>query len=353
MKTKLSLLLSAFSLASMTGAMAQNSATTDPVGYITANVKGGTPASPGISYVGASLVNKIEFTGTATAGAGTSATFPASSFAASAFGLNDLLPVVQAQGAYYVEITSGPNAGVFTDIVATPSANTLTLLDPIGAQINGQSVKIRKHHTIASLFGDDTASNPLQLTPGISAASADTLEIVSPAGSKLFYYNTDETSWVAGSQLSNNRTIAPGEGLKVRRKGVAVPIVWVGHVKTGQTVIPVETGVNLVSVPRAVGATATGSVFTYGNSGLRSSGLTGSGSALNADIITTLNVVATPGGSPTASLNVFFNTDEDPAGFFAGSIPFDTNPLNEGTAIRILRKGAAFNWVVPAETISN
>ena len=331
MKHNISLITGALLIAAATGAKAQTTATTDPVGYITANVTGGTNTTPGISYLGASLVNKIEYAGTATGGSGTSATFAASTFTAGAYGLNTL-----NEGKFYVEITTGANAGVWTDIRGNTDT-TLTLADAIGGLFSGQSVKIRAHHTVSSLFGDNVG-NPLKLTGGIDTASADVLELVSPTAVTQLFFNTDENSWVAGATLANDKVIAPGEGVKVRRRSAAAPIVWVGHVKTGKTVLPVEAGTNLVAVPRAVGSS-----FTFATSGLLASGLTGGVDTAGADVITQLT------GANVSQ--IIYNTDE--AAFFSGATNADTFPIPEGTAIRILRKGTtAFNWVIPAETIA-
>jgi hypothetical protein len=335
MKHNVSLITGALLIAAAAGSYAQT-AVTDPVGYITMNVTGtANPAAPAISYVGASLVNAVQYAGTAVGGAGTTATFAAASFTVDAFGLNSL-----NEGKFYVEITSGPNAGVWTDI-RDNDATTLTLLDSIGAQINGQTVKIRQHHTVSSLFGDGVA-NPLKLQGGADTSAADILELISPAGTTQIFFNTDENSWVAGANLVNDKVIAPGEGIKIRRRGVTTPIVLVGHVKTGQTVLPIEQGTNLIAVPRAVG-----SAFTFGgtgtsNSNLLGSGLTGAADTSAADVISQLTGV---------TLNqIFYNTDE--GAFFTGATNADNFPIPEGTALRIQRRGPAFNWKVPAEIIA-
>jgi len=330
MKNHLSFIIGALALAAAAGSNAQT-ATTDPVGYITLNVTGtATPSAPAISYVGASLVNAVQFAGTATGGAANTANFAAGSFTAGAYGLNSL-----GEGKFYVEITSGPNAGVWTDITAN-TATDLTLLDPIGAQINGQTVKVRQHHTVASLFGDNGA-NPLKLQGGADTSEADILELIRPTGTTQIFFNTDENSWVAGAVLVNDKTIAPGEGIKVRRRGATTPIVQVGHVKTGKTVLPVEQGTNLIAVPRAVG-----SAFTFSSSNLLESGLTGGADISEADVITQL--------TGTTVSQIIYNTDE--AAYFAGATNANNFQIPEGSALRIQRKGAAFNWAVPAETIA-
>ena len=142
---------------------------------------------------------------------------------------------------------------------------------------------------------------------------------------------------MAGANLVNDKVIAPGEGIKVRRRGATTPIVMVGHVKTGKTVLPIEQGTNLIAVPRAVG-----SAFTFANSNLLGSGLTGGVDTSSADVITQLT------GSTVNQ--IIYNTDE--SAFFSGATNADNFQLTEGSAIRIQRRGAPFNWAVPQETIA-
>lgn len=354
MKNKLSLIIGATLLATAAGSIAQT-AVTDPVGYITLPVAGGgSAASPALSYIGASLVNKIEVSAVAAAAsAGTTAEFAAGVLpAAGAYGLNSL-----GQGSYYVEIASGPNAGVWTDVVAS-SATTLTLLDPIGNLCQNQTLKVRKHHTIATIFGSTSAQ--VQLQQGAAIGQADELLVIeNPTAnvSRSFYFSTDDADfdgnadgWVfANGNPAAEYVLAPGVGVKVSRKNAGeVKIIQVGHVKTGPTVLTIETGLQLVSVPRAVGAN-----FNLDNSGLLASGLTGNLTLGGSDELQELL-----GGSP---LNFYYSTDDAD---FDGNADGWVNSgngnaltaiqklLNEGTSVAIKRKGVPFNWVVPAETIA-
>lgn len=353
MKHKVSLLTGAF-LAVASGAFAQT-AVTDPVGYITLPITGGgTPASPKLSYIGASLVNKIEVSAVAAASTGASnATFAAGVLpAAGTYGLNSL-----GQANYYVEIASGPNVGVWTDITAN-TATTLTLLDGIGANTSAQTLKIRKHHTISSLFGNTEATVQLKIAQSIGQAD-ELLVIDNPTvgSAKTFYFSNDDSDFngtINGWSFSNGEpaadyVIAPGVGFKVSRKdAAALNIIQVGHVKTGPTVLPIETGLQIVTVPRAVG-----SAFTLENSALITSGLVGAETFGAADSLQKLIA--------GAALNFYFSTDDSdfngiPNGWTnAGNGEALTAPqkeLAEGTAVAIRRKTAPFNWVVPAETIA-
>ena len=337
MKMKLPLLVGLASLAALVGVQAQ-SAVTDPVGYITLNVTGTTtPSSPAISYIGASLVNKTEYAGAAASGTASTATFAAGTFTAGAFTTNGA-PLNQP--LFYVEITSGANIGQWTGIVSN-DATTLTLQKPIGVNFAaGTTVKIRKHHTVSSLFGDATPANPLKFTGGPSLGSADVLQLVSPTTTVQLFYNTDEASWVNGPILAQQYVIAPGVGVKVLRRGAASTIVQTGYVKTGPTKLDVLTGTNIVAIPRAVG---TNFLYQNSSSNLLTSGLTGGTTLSQADVITRL--------SGTTVNTIIYNTDE--VAFFAGPTNADLFQLTEGSSIRIERRGAPFTWTVPAETIAN
>ena len=81
MKHHLSLIIGAASLAVAAGSHAQT-ATTDPVGYITVNVRG---SASGLSFISPSLVNKVEFAGTISAINATSITVSGTPFTADQF----------------------------------------------------------------------------------------------------------------------------------------------------------------------------------------------------------------------------------------------------------------------------
>ena len=336
MKIKLTLLVGLASLAAVVGVHAQ-SAVTDPVGYITLNVTGTATSQPAISYIGASLVNKVEYAGAAVSGTGSTATFAAAAFTAGAYVTNGA-PLNQP--LFYVEITSGANAGQWSGIVSN-TATTLTLEDPIGANFTaGTTIKIRAHHTPVFLFGANTVANPLKLTGGVDVGSADVLQLISPTATVQLYYNNDEAAWVTGATLANNYVIAPGVGIKVLRRGAATSIIQTGYVKTGPTKLSVKTGTNLISLPRAVGSS-----FTYvdTSSNLLTSGLTGGVDLNSADVITRLNGVTVN--------TIIYNTDE--GAFFSGATNANLFELTEGTSIRLQRKGAPFTWTVPAQPIAN
>ncbi len=344
MKLNLSFFTGTASLAMLISGAFADSAVTDPVGYVTLNIPGGTPTAPKVSYLGATLVNPTIYAGAPTSSTGpNNATFAANSFTTT-FGLNSL-----AQSMYYVEIAASSvpaDVGLWTNITAS-TTNSLTLADAIGAKMaTATQVKIRLHHTMASVFGDASVGNPLKLIGGPDNSSADLVELISPAGSNELFFNSEEGAWFSGSTPSNEQVIAVGDGLRVRRTGAATSFVQVGHVKTGPTTVLVEPGTNLITGLLAVpttGTTATPLPFDFTNSGLLLSGLTGGADNSVADIITRIS-------STGVATDIFYNSEE--GGYFSGSDPAGNIQITEGTSIRIFHRGPAFNWTVPAVLIA-
>jgi hypothetical protein len=118
----------------------------------------------------------------------------------------------------------------------------------------------------------------------------------------------------------------------IRRAGAASGVIQVGHVKTGKTDLPVEPNFNFIAIPRAT-------PVKLSESGLEASGVKG-----GVDLATADNIVDLFNNTPTT---YFFSTDD----LNPGWLPSDGN-LREGTAVRYFRRGAAYNWTVPAQPIA-
>lgn len=338
-------ILTGITAASLLSGVFATDAVTDPVGYITLTVPGGS--NPTISYLGTSgMVNPTTYGGTPTGNNGASQVdFAANSFTGGAFGDNSL-----GQPFYYVEISDSSvpgDIGLWTDIDSN-TTDSLTLVDPIAAKFSvaGVKVKVRKHLTLAQVFGDGTLANPLKLTGGVDVNSADLVEFVNFLGTTVNFFNTEEEAWFSGATASNERVIAPGDGLRVSRRGAATTVSLVGNVKTGITQVAVEPGVNLISSTLAVptsGAVGSPIPLDFDNSNLIASGLVG-----GVDVNTADNILQISGLGATTDL--IYNTEEE--GYFAGATNVGTNVIAEGTAIRLFHRGAGFSWKIPAVLIA-
>lgn len=341
MKLNLSFLTGAASLAALLSGATADSAVTDPVGYVTVSLAGGTPAAPGVSIVGPALVNQVNYAGIVTAKpAANQLQFAASSFTSAAY--NGTSP----QFKYWIEITngSGTTMGMWTDIVSN-TTDTITTADNLNSLVTAgtTTVKIRAHQTVASFLG---ATNSAGLVAGAELTAADVVVIVDPATqnqTNIYFSNDpDAPGWLdAGGTDHSADVIAPGQGVIIKHRSTNTTFTVVGHVKTGQTVVAVEAGNNVICPSLATGV-------TVGSSGLTS--------------------VITPGAELTAADTVAFyqsgvgkviylSNDPDAPGWLdaGGAIDYTTTLLPETTAFLLKNtvNTAAFNVTFPAQAISN
>ncbi len=124
---------------------------TDPVGLITLNVAGsGSTSQTAMTFVGLGLTRTVVFDGAATAVGANALVVNSAPFTQDEFD--------GAAGAFNVEITSGPAAGVTLDIQSTTSS-TITTAQPLLSRVAaGVTFKVRSHWTIASAFGPNAES---------------------------------------------------------------------------------------------------------------------------------------------------------------------------------------------------
>jgi uncharacterized protein (TIGR02597 family) len=276
---KLIALLSGAALLSASSLLAQT-ATTDPVGYVTVTVNGtGGFGSEAFTYMGVPLHQPSDTAGAIT---GTAANTIIS--ATSTWG-------VDAYAGSYVLITSGTNEGVSSSIISN-TATDLTTADDLSSFLAGdETFRIHAYTTIADVFG---AANEAGLGGGTTAGSADTVLIQSGTGFKTYYYKTGGiggTGWRSSASPLTNEAgtpIAFGTGLIVVRKQSAdIELTISGSVFGGDAITPVETAYNWKSASIPVDTTLNG-LFGAANE----AGLDGGTAAGNADNI----VVPTAGG---------------------------------------------------------
>jgi uncharacterized protein (TIGR02597 family) len=332
MKNKLSILIGAISIAAAAGASAQT-AVTDPVGYITVTVNG---SASGLSFIAPTLVNKIEFAGATSTTTGTTISFSGTPLTAGAYG-----------PGFYVEVSTGGVPGAWSSIASNTANSITTTTDISNGLAAGATVRIRKHVTVGDFFG---ATNSAGLKSGEEINAADEVRILDASTKtikKVFFYNDGTTTaWYDEDfNEAQNLAIPPQQGIFIVRK-LATPVsfVRVGSVKTGPTALPVQAGLNIMAVTRAVGAS-----FTLGNSALKTpTGGVQSGEELNAaDVIR----IAQPNGSLK---NFFHYNDGTTASWFDEDFNDATAvQLKEGTSFILVRKpNTGFVWTVPAEPIA-
>jgi len=325
---------------------AQNAtATTDPVGFITLPIAPG-PGNGGqqLSFKGLGMTPPVEYQGSAEAVAANTLTDNDSAWTDDQFN--------GAAGPYYVEIVSNPNGsatvvGTTYDIAdtngpVTAPAKTITLVQNLPASVmNGAVFKVRKHWTIASVFGP---TNQFGLAAG-DETTADQIRIFNGTGYDVYYYSNGGaagTGWRkvgAGNADISGVKILPDEGLVIAHSpATPVNVVLLGAVKVGTTSFPMFQGLNIVSNPYAA-------PLKLKDSGLYNAdptkGLAGGGS-------TTADQVRIYNGS---SYDTYYYSTVGLAGVGwrkagAGSTNQENVEIPVGASFLVTRRnGADFNWV--------
>ena len=222
--------------------------TSDIVGYntITASANGGSGTK--YSLLAVNLLNAPSFVGTLNG----SLTAAANSFTAGQYNQGTTYP------KFYAEITSGSNAGSQADIVSN-TTDTLTVVGNASFQTAvgaGATVTIRKHRTMADVFGGSsgtTSASDVVLAKGTTLGAADNVLIKEGGVDKIFYYSSSalRPGWRdSAGNVATDRPIYPNQGIIVARKSNSDAIITVvGSVKTGLSFIDLPAGYNLVSLP--------------------------------------------------------------------------------------------------------
>jgi uncharacterized protein (TIGR02597 family) len=318
----------------MGSALAQT-ASTDPVGFITVSVSGGTPTLPKLSLVAPTLLRPIEWQGAATV-SGTTVTVTGTPWTAAQFGTN---------GQYFVEIASGTKPGAWTDIQSN-GTGTLTTLDNLTAFAGANAtIRIRKHTKLVDFLG---ANNSAGLLGGTSQAVSDEVLVYDGTTyATYWYYNgTPGAGWYDDNFASAaNAIIAPNEGVVIRRRGnTTISFQSIGSVKTGDTLFPISSGLNVLGNIAAKGITLATSGLYTGNA---TTGLKGATSQAFAD-----EVILYIAGTPA---NYWYYDGSDNGGAGAGWYdsnfqPAGTTSIPPGASLVVKRKApnVAFNWTLPS-----
>lgn len=327
-------------------ALAQTASTT-PVGFITLSVPGTSTLSPAgsgaLTLAGLGMVQPITFQGNAdVVNTGTStitnnsATWTANQFAATS-------------NPYFLEIASGPAAGVILDIASNTSTTVTTTQALPAAFVANASFIIRPHWTLSSVFG---ATGNAGLAIG-NTSSADQVLLYNGNTYDAYYYDNGQGFVSPGWQKNNNPIdgttvrIYPDQGiLIIRRQSASTQVVLTGAVKTGQTSVPIQSGNNVVGNVYGAGMTLADSGLYTGNS---ATGVA-SGTSTSADQVLIYNTT-----SSTYSAYYYDNG----AGFFpagwtsASGVASGTVAIPVGSSIIVQRKiASAFNWVIPQHPTS-
>lgn len=216
-------------LAFEVSALAVDTVTTVPVGYLKIDIAAGTVVAPVSTSFSIPLTGDALNTG-AVAGRVTGVT--ASKLKVTGAGWTDGALAVKAF-PYAVRFTSGVNAGLTLVITANTAAQVtvsssvdLTTLGIKTGSTSGDTVQIIPVDTLNSLFGSDTL---------IGSNNPDTADKVYLGANdpKAYYYNTELDRWVRTSGATTDRgnvQISPQAMVRVVRVGAATSLIFTGRV---------------------------------------------------------------------------------------------------------------------------
>ena len=275
------------------------SACTDPVGYTTMVVKAG-----GLSLLGLNLLQAIDVQATLNVDGDRTVVLPQ--------GI-DLTNGEFGAGTHFIEILAGAadpvgNAGLIATITGQDDGlDTLTLEEALpGSVPDGVSFRIRKHWTLEEIFGDGSVENPVAIKKGTDS-SADRVLLLNAQGSfDTFYFKSFfnvDTGWLKiGDDVTDQggKIVNFLDGIVVQSSAASdTDILLLGAVKPDTTIVPINTGLNVVSNVYPVDGG-----ITLGNSGLED--FLKKGTDSSADRVLLLN---DQGGFDTYYFKRFFNVD--------------------------------------------
>lgn len=261
-RSKLSALaiLSALTV-TITPALAQTQATTEPHGYVKILINPGTGTTKRTTIFSVPLLGEASIDGRSleriTSLTPNTITSPSAGWTPG--------QLSNPEEPYLIEITSGTMAGR-TFLISTTVPNTqdtvtidATSTEPIDLTVSGlvadnqagDTYQIRPVDTLGSLFGDVEQT---QIKGGASPATADTITMVVNGSARTFFYNTSVNpprwSRVAfGSPDSKNVPILPCAALQYSRlPSTPLELIVTGKVPTaGRKVAIKNSGVTLLS----------------------------------------------------------------------------------------------------------
>lgn len=256
-------------------ASAQN-ATTDPVGFQSANMVVGT------NPIGLPLLNSDLARTSVSSVSGNNVNLS---------GVANVGSLLSSSEPYYLEVYSGSLQGdrfevsVNSTISAANSSVVLDASSPyntfsvasIGASLDGATVALRKHVTIEQVQGMFSPA----LIGSNTAASADQVSVFDPATQNYINYflRADNVTWrrVGTTTGANKVPIPPGSGIFLEKKTSPTKLTQTGGVRINDFALPFVVGNQLLAPGFPVGYSPASMGATSAN------GWTGSNTASNAD----------------------------------------------------------------------
>ena len=297
-------------------------------------------SSPAFNLIGLGLYNAVEFQNVISGINETSLNLEGETISVTQLTFpGEPFHKLQFDARYFLEIIdtadqTSLNPGVIVDIVES-TLNTIKLVQDISSLIAiGDGVRIRKHHTIVSVFG---SKNEAGLEEEDTLSIADKIILYNPVAqsSQIFFYSSN-TGWVDTEGIPGGETILyPDQGIIVHRlNNTDLLVKLFGNVKTGSTSIPFEVGRNLIANVYPI-------TYTLDDSGLftgdENSGIKENDSLELADRIMILSRDGLLEGYHYSEL-------------LGGWVDRELNPSGQvvievGTAVILQRLGEPINWL--------
>jgi len=279
-----------FTGAALLGSSAFAQVATDPVGYVTLTVNGSPDGDQtAFTPLALSLENPIQASGAITETPTSAvATNSSASYTPSEFAGTD----ASGNATHYLQFTA---SGLIADIAANTATTITAVQDLTGLASAADGYVVKKHSTLADIFGAD---NEAGLLAGGDSSSSDLVYIMSSDGSGTFatYYPQDDPfdgffggdGWrVVGDNATDqsNVVIGPDDGIIVARGVVGdIEIVASGSVNVLDLQRDLPAGFSMVSYPYPVATTLSDSNIYTETNGYVSGGDSGS-----SDLVYVLN----------------------------------------------------------------
>lgn len=217
-------------------------ANTPPVGVIVYSLTSGTTTPIGVPVFGEAVFSGAISAVTPNTLSTTDATWTAGQFAQ--VGAPYFALILSGGQTGRILLVSGNTTGSVTLEVGTTNL-TGDATTPAFAVAVGDRFELFPGDTLATLFGDGSASNPVQLQAGTSAFSADTVQVFNGVKWVPYFFHSTNNFWVnatGGGTSQNNVVLYPDAGLLVARRGPTTTIAITGRAPTTNLVTRIIGG---------------------------------------------------------------------------------------------------------------
>jgi uncharacterized protein (TIGR02597 family) len=333
----------------LSGANAQTTATTDPVGFTTVSVRAKSSAARALTMVVLPMERADAFVGACT---GASFSLDGSNRTVITFA-SDIFLANQFTGTgnqHYFRLSNGGNAGEFSTIISN-TANSITLADNLNAVLATTSTfAVTPYWTLGTALPSGGG-----LQGGTSAAGSTTDNLIiynANFTGTTYFYNSTNNRWQAGPADASNTIIPPGTGFAVERKqNSSVSLVFAGSVPLGSSSVDVNGSTSGTSTRN----TLVGSAYPLASkrladiglyTGSSSTGVFASTSAAAADVVTIFNP------STGVQTQYFYHSTNNR--WQTGPADASNVTIPEGSAVLIARKNgrAPFTWYIPQPSMA-